>query len=767
MVLHTDNMRRTLATACALFAGATLAAGILAGCGGNKDGVLRPNSRPVIQLTSGPVQYSTEFYSVPFSWSAYDPDGSVDSFLYTVDTVDTTWTGTTEHTQAVIFRASTRADSTTFTDWHTFYVKAVDNLGALSEPAFVTFNAKTIAPVTRITAPERVKNGDGYNSPLIGGPSIRLAWTGSDEDGVKSKRPVGYYVTRLNTDSQVERGGNKSGAWSNQDSLYYFLTGKGASRGYFPQTFFTTRLDTTFNDLATPGQRKNWIFGVQAVDEAGAVEPRFLGPYGGAGGNVFFFQAQGNLQGPAMTVFSVAVGLFSAQGISRDSSQFVFDRPIDFVWAADASEYGAEVDGYRWGVDVLDIGNDADPGWGSGWTKSLSGVSGIKFSDHTAFLHDIIIQARDTNGNVTSAVIRLTLVDFPLDKDVLFVDDRKDEDRLAGNGRNPTDAEHQGFMRQVIGQALTNLGRSPSIDLFSTYPDPNELSFFQPKLTDLARYRTVVWDAGSAAGGQGQYFDMVSVVPGAGPIKANVLAIYLESGGNLILNGFRPIGQSVSVNSGPTNSYPLTSTGSLIPGDHNFAVDYLHVQPPVYSTLQTSGASGTEGLLAGLPTAYARANGFLGGYPTLEFDADRWYNIALATGNRPGGPTNYEAWTQVPAVEDGDFVAPLYAVKTTGGPYGSQRGTQEGRYIGQMFKRRPLSTNENWHYQVYFVTFPLYYCKAEGVTGLLTNALYEILNDKKWGVSRTQAVPPANRSRDTHRATQDESGSSANPSVTR
>lgn len=765
MVSQGLHVSRNLAAACAIVAGTAFVAGLVAGCGGNKDGVLRPNIRPKIQLTNGPVQSSTEFYSIPFTWSAYDEDGSVDSFAYTIDTIDTTWTGTTEHSQSVIFRATTKADSVTFTDWHTFYVKAIDNLGAESDPAFVTFNAKTIAPVTRFTAPQRVKDGDGFSSPIVGGPSIHLSWAGTDEDGVKSKRPVAFYVTRLNTDSQFERSGNQSGKWSNPDSLGYFLSGKGAFRGYFPQTFYTTRLDTTFNDLASVGQRKNWIFGVQAVDEAGAIEPRFLGPYGGAGGNAFFFQAQGNLQGPALGVFSVAVGFFTAQGISRDSSQFVFDRPIDFVWGADASEYGAEVDGYRWGVDVQDINNDADPGWGSGWTKSLTAVSGIKFTDHTAFLHDIIIQARDTNGNVTSAVVRLTLVDFPLDKDVLFVNDRKDEDRIPGNGRAPTQIEHNSFMRQTISQALTNLGRTAQVDTFLTYPNPNELSSFQPKLTDLARYRTVVWDAGSAAGGAGQYFYMVSVQPGVGPLASNVLAIYLEAGGNLILNGFRPIGQTVQVNGGPTNSYPLTSTSALQSGDHNFALDYLHVQPPIYTTTSNQGAV-ADGLGAAVPTAYARSHGFLGGFPALELDGDRWYQIAFA-GTRNSGPISYEAWTQVPATEDGDFVAPLYSAKTVGGAFGPGRGSQDGRYVGQMFKRRPHSTSEDWQYQVYFVTFPLYQFKAEGVTGFLTNALYDILNDKKWGASRV-AAPPANRPHPADRVdVQDASRSSANSSASR
>lgn len=764
MVLRMQRVRRSLVAACAVVASVAVLAGVGTGCGGNKTGVLRPNLAPHIQLTTGPVSRSTEFYSIPFSWSAYDVDGTVDSFQYTVDTIDTTWTGTSEHTQSVIFRASTLADSAAglFTDWHTFYVKAIDNLGAESDPAFVTFNAKTIAPVTRFTSPTRVKDGDGFNSPIVGGPSIRLQWIGIDADGVKSKRPVAYYLTRLQTDS------NNSGRWSNSDSLAYFLTGKGAFRGFIPQTFYTTRLDTTFNDLASVGQRKNWIFGIQAVDEAGAVEPRFLGPYDGAGGNAFFFQAQGNLQGPALGVFSVAIGFFTAQGISRDSSQYVFDRPIDLVWGADASEYGAEIDGYRWGVDVQDITNDADPGWGSGWTKGLTSVSGIKFTDHTAALHDIIVQARDTNGNVTTAIIRLTLVEFPLDQDALFVDDRKDEDRLAGNGRNPTDPEHQGFMTQVIGQALTDLGRQPKVDLFNTYPDPNELTTFQPKLTDLAHYRTVVWDAGSAAGGQGQYFYMVSVIPGVGPLSANVLAIYLEAGGNLILNGFRPIGQTVQVNGGPTNNYPLTSTGVLQSGDHNFALDYLHVQPPIYTTASVNGST-SDGLAAALPTAYARSHGFGAGFPPLELDGERWYKIAFteATPPKASGPISYEGWSQVPATEDGDFVAPLYTAKTVGGPTGSQRGTLDGRYIGQMFKRRPRTTSEDWQYQVYFVTFPLYYYKADGVTGFLTNAFYDILNDKKWGVSRVQATPPANRPLPAHVQVNDVGPTSANPSVSR
>ena len=52
-----------------------------------------------------------------------------------VDAIDTVWTTTKAHETVATFGATTRADSTHFADWHTFYANAIDNHGAAFDRA--------------------------------------------------------------------------------------------------------------------------------------------------------------------------------------------------------------------------------------------------------------------------------------------------------------------------------------------------------------------------------------------------------------------------------------------------------------------------------------------------------------------------------------------------------------------------------------------------------------------------------------------------------
>src|SRR5262249_54877823 len=135
-----------------------------------------------------------------------------------------------------------------------------------------------------------------------------------------------------------------------------------------------------FQSLTPSGVNTNWLFWVRAIDEAGAEEPwptatNHWPPY------FFFYFAQPALQGPVLTLSSLALGHYRTQGYSRDSTEYVYDRPITIDWTADASDYGADLDGFRWGVDVTDLDDPNDPGWATGWNRHLTGFSGLTFSD--------------------------------------------------------------------------------------------------------------------------------------------------------------------------------------------------------------------------------------------------------------------------------------------------------------------------------------------------------------------------------------------------
>ena len=288
-----------------------------------RHGVYPPNLRPHVALRQGPVARSTASYAIPLAWRGWDDDGVIDHYLYTVDTIDTVWTSTKAHETVATFGATTRADSTLFADWHTFYVKAIDNQGAASEPATLTFNASTIAPVTTPVKPVQLASGGGINSPISGGKTLRLEWTGDDPDGVHSLRPVAYEIIR------VPLARNIAGDWEEARKQ---AQGPGAQILRVGSATSTI----SFSDLAPGGRGVNWMFWVCAIDEAGAEEQWPTRP-GSWPSFFFFYFALPNVQGPTMTLSSYAFGRFEVQGADRDSFDYAFDAPFSVRFNADAT----------------------------------------------------------------------------------------------------------------------------------------------------------------------------------------------------------------------------------------------------------------------------------------------------------------------------------------------------------------------------------------------------------------------------------------------
>ncbi len=693
---------------------ALAAALLVAGCSA-RHGVYPPNLRPHVALTDGPVARTTASYTIPLSWRGWDDDGVIDHFLYTIDTIDTTWTRTTAHETVASFTATSRADSTHFADWHTFYVKAVDDKGAESEPATLTFNASTIAPQTHPVKPVQLASGNGINSPLSGGPTLRLEWSGEDPDGVHTLVPVGYEVVR------VPLTRNIAGDW---DAARALCTGATA------QVQRLGRVSTlSFADLAPSGRGTNWMFWVRAIDEAGAVEP-WPSRSGVWPSFFFFYFALPNVQGPALTLNSYAFGRFDVQGADRDSFDYAFDAPFNVTFTADASNYGGDIDGFRWGVDLADIDNPRDPGWATGWTRGLRGVSGLVFHDRDAPIHDLVIQARDTNGAISTATLRITLVPFDFDRDVLLVDD---EWELYATGSAPTSSQHVQYMTDRLRGALGALGRPARVDVYSTFPDSTMPSSKPVRLATLGHYRAVVWDAGRPPF-QNTLFAMSAVSASSGITRVNPLATYLEAGGRLIVSG---LGNARStVTAVPATGRNIGAGQGLAPGLGNFAIEYWHLPATVWFGRDNPTING---LLACEPTAWSRAHG---GFPRLSFDIDRFWVIAAS------GPSGSEALDAIrpPSLRGaGDFVEPLYSYVSAGGDLGPKSTSYlHGLVNAQWFKKAPRREDEDWQYEVAWFGFPLYAMRPDGVEGALTELLRGMLGDRRWrgaAVTRPPAAP--------------------------
>ncbi len=677
--------------------------GVAGGCSDGPHGSLVPNVPPRVELTSGPIDRSTDYYSVEFRWNAWDDDGQVDHFEYAIDSVTAGWTATTEHVATLLFTTPHPASDQTFTGEHTFYLRAMDDEGAASEIVERTFNARTVTPRTiplRPTAYAEQRNG--LNSPLLGGPAVRLMWDGEDPDGVTHEKPVAYRIMRVQTI------GNLAGQWALARDAF-----RGADIDSIDVPGDSTEI--VFKNLTASGANSYWMFWVRAIDEAGAIE-QWPARRNAWPGYFFFYFSQSSLGGPVLSVSSPQFGAFESQGLNRAQSDFVFDRPMSFSWTADASESGADITGYRWGVDVLDPDDLRDPGWATGWSRSVTSVNGLRFTDRGAPKHTIIVQVRDSSGGLSTFTMTLTLVYFAFDRDVLLVDD---ELETSGTGLRPTDAEHQQFMRTVLGDALRALGRDPTIDVYSSFPDPTKFDNARPpSLSTFTRYRTIVWDAGAPP----QFctlYGLCAVSPTRAPAMANPLAFYLEAGGRFIVSGFA--GARSTVLNIPPGVTSIGRAQGLGPGVRNFAYDYWGLPDLVQFTYQRAS---TNGLKSARPTAWASSRG----YPALDFDTDRWFRFAST------GWVNTEALAtgRTPGLQPGDTMDSLYAFVSAAGFGGARGSDMHGLTNVQIFRRAAVSDDETWHYVTVYAGFPWYLMKQDQVTQTMTRLLDECLSDKRF-----------------------------------
>ena len=111
------------------------------------------NRRPSVQITAGAATSDSAGidYKVLFQWLGSDDDGVVLRFEYAIDdtTTEEAWQDTTGFSAKLGFQATHQRDTLQtgpFMDWHTFYVRAVDNEYATSRLDHRYFNARTIAP---------------------------------------------------------------------------------------------------------------------------------------------------------------------------------------------------------------------------------------------------------------------------------------------------------------------------------------------------------------------------------------------------------------------------------------------------------------------------------------------------------------------------------------------------------------------------------------------------------------------------------------------
>jgi hypothetical protein len=465
----------------------------------------RVNRRPHVYVSGGPPQGGTSHYYITIYWRGVDSDGIVEHFLYAID--DTTdWIETRAAQDTFLFTADSLRTGEEFGRWHTFWIKAVDNLGAESVPYYLTFDARTIAPRTTILSPTCDPEGDIIcQGPRMVGTSVRITWDGVDPDcSCPTKKPVGYTWRLFNTTDYC----NCPFGIENPDLLDLPDNIPDSTSCWSEPT---TDTEVQFSDLEAGAY---WLFGVRAIDEAGAIEPDLRGNY-----NVIYFRTMPGWGAPVLRVYEGA----SQHTFPNDGQvwrkQAAVGGQICFGWEGDATAYGGEICGYKYGIDIEDL-NDPDQ-WEIDWTLDITGVCMTFVEPGT---HYVYVKTKDCSSIEQLGTIEIEVVESLFDRDVLLVDDYFDT--------IPDDATHDAFMLQILSRCFQF---TDSIYVFNTFKAgaggvPRELkSVEEPSLSELMRYRLIIWDTDAT---QNQFNTGIRRV-----VDGGILDAYLNAGGRFWLFG--------------------------------------------------------------------------------------------------------------------------------------------------------------------------------------------------------------------------------------
>jgi len=524
---------------------------VFSGCEHKKD-VPIPNERPTVKVSGGPPNGGTANYTIPIYWFGSDRDGVVDYFLYAIDDTSS-WTETTFFQGSFLFTADTARASGEFGQWHTFYIKSVDNEGLMSFPDFLTFDARTVAPVTQIRSPVCDPTQRLCMGALPLGTSVKVIWDGTDPDSRDpSQEPVGYTWRLFNTSLLNPMG-------VDNDSLLlitpcYQTDATSCWSDPTPQT------EIIFSNLASG---IFWQFGVRAIDEAGAIEPGLR-----MDRNVIFFKTMPHYGTPALDVYEgSSAHRFPANGAVWER-QAAAGKPITFRWEGDASTYGGTISGYLYGVDIEDLSDPSQ--WAiETWSAEMNSTT-VQWTEPG--IHYFYVKCKDYADVEQLGIVQLEIVAFLFDRSVLFIDDFYDI--------TPTDLAHDNFISATMGCARALEDTLYVFNCWLAGPGgvPREMPMMveYPTLSELSRYKMLIWDCDAS---QNSFTTGLS-----GAIQNGILDVYLKGGGNLWLYG-----NEVVRGSDPD---PLAFAYGTEPDQASFAYRFLKISGTVNRPVITTSNRG-------------------------------------------------------------------------------------------------------------------------------------------------------------------------------
>ena len=534
-----------------------------------------PNSPPHVSVTGGPPQGGESYYHVTISWVGWDEDGTVKYFLYAID--DTTqWTEIRALEETFLFTADSLREGEEFGRWHTFWIKAVDNDGAKSVPDYLTFDARTVAPKTTITRP-----CDASEELCLGalpiGTTVKLTWEGVDPDcSDPAKKPVAYQWRLLSLVALF--GGDPP-----SEDHAFLENVMATTPENQPDTSSAWSEPSPDTEVVLRNLQGSYIFGVRAIDEAGAVEPVH------SGYNEILLRVMPSYGSPRLCVYEDgAVHCYPGDGAVWERRVTV-NSTITFSWEGDASAYGGTISGYRYGLDIQNLEDPSQ--WATDWSPSATTAA---FSFAEPGVHYLYVEVMDDVETVQLGTVEITVAEFFSDREVLYVDDYYDI--------VPTDPVHDNFTQAILTRCLDYTDTVYVFNCWKAGPGgvPPEMTMMVevPTLSELSRYRFVIWDTDAS---QNSFITGLSGVIASGALEA-----YLNGGGRLWVYGNEIVRGS--------DDSPLSFSYGTVPGVGSFAAEFLRISGIVNRPIVTTTNRG-DGFRRALPNA-----GVSDLLPTLEID---------------------------------------------------------------------------------------------------------------------------------------------------
>jgi len=543
--------------------------------------------RPVLRLSAAPIdtlgpdgRKTSYVYHYKMNWIAYDPDGRVDHYLYTIDPPgspgggvegdstecgrpanrDTAWCSTRLNEKEIFFRAAVPPDTIDRRDpraseIHTFVIKAVDNAGLASEPVYRSFFSYTQAPTVQIDSPLPSATLYGQITPFV-----TVRWHGNDPDGVFTQRPVRYKF-KMFKDTDALFGGTPN----QTDQFDLARQQPDLLRLYYAPGFAgwdSSGADTTFHTYTNLVPDSRYMFVVVGFDEAGAYSPVW-------GRNINMLQLlvtfAGN-NGPILTIFNEFFNFsYGSGGYNLDPSRYInlevpARQPLRFNWSAEAPN-GSQMKQYRWSMDMTNLDAQTPRSdertdlkhWSQWGISNVAATVGPFYSDTT---HIFFIEAEDVNGLKSLGIVSFRVVVPTFNHDLLIVNDtRLQPDNLLNPplpsapdslksppGAWPSRAELDTFLfaRGGVRWRMTPNGTLSPPGIFAGYRYDTAYTAAGGTngfvtLDTLGRYKHVVWITENNSATSTKETGVLRRMSEKG--RANTLAAYVSLGGQVWLAG--------------------------------------------------------------------------------------------------------------------------------------------------------------------------------------------------------------------------------------